>query len=387
MDDPKEKKPALNFQSGEIVRVNVRCNVEAKEVRKEKRDGRDVVIVPSFTLPDDIVMNGIRYPKEEIEKSYKTLEGTPAPLGHPMVDKMFVSAKSPLGLNIGYFGAWNANVTRVDGRVFIEKIIDVKRAEESEMGRRVLEALDAGTPIHTSTGLLMNIRECTSTDLADWEGYDMEFDHDAILLDEEGAATPDQGVGMLVNKGRVQVINSDMEEHVDVLGMELLRAMRSKEDVGLWSTLKEAIMEVLSLGRAETSNMRKEAMNMDDKEKTNAGYEKLEERLNKMEERLAKMDEAISNMGKATNAHAEVIDAINADREAEQLALVNQVVEAKLLPEADAKATPASALKALLANAQKEEPVPAPGISGSFQAHNGDNVAQFSPLGEAKKEA
>ena len=28
----------------------------------------------------------------------------------------------------------------------------------------------------------------------------MYFDHDAILLGEEGAATPSQGVGMMVNK-------------------------------------------------------------------------------------------------------------------------------------------------------------------------------------------
>ena len=50
------------------VRVNVRSLANVKAVRKEKRNGRDVVIVPSATLPDDVVMNGIRYPAEEIEK-------------------------------------------------------------------------------------------------------------------------------------------------------------------------------------------------------------------------------------------------------------------------------------------------------------------------------
>lgn len=384
------KEPALNFSTGEQVRVNVRCNVQTDQVRREQRDGRDVVVVPSYTLPDDIVMNGILYPAEEIAKSYKTLEGTPAPLGHPTVNRMFVSAKSPLGLNIGYFGAWNANVTRVDGRVFIEKVIDVKRATESEMGRRVLSALEANKPIHTSTGLLMNIRECTSSDLADWEGYDMEFDHDAILLDEDGAATPEQGVGMLVNEGQLKVINSDLEERmdeqIDMLGMELLSAMRRKEDVGLWSALKEAIMEVLTLGRSNGPSQRKEAMNMAENE---GGYDKLNSRMDKLEERMNKMDEAISNMGKKTNAHEEVINSIAADREAERSALVNKVVEAELLSEEDAKTTPIPALKALINSAEKkaEKPVPAPGIPGGFQANQGDNVAQFSPLGEAKKEA
>ena len=33
-------------------------------------------------------------------------------------------------------------------------MIDVERASQSEGGRRVLEAIDKGEPIHTSTGLL-----------------------------------------------------------------------------------------------------------------------------------------------------------------------------------------------------------------------------------------
>lgn len=373
------KAQAMNFASGERIRANVRTKVANKDVRREQRDGRDVIVVPSFTLPDDIVMNGILYPAAEIEKSYKTLEGTPAPLGHPSVKGMFVSAKSPLGLNIGYFGAWNANVTRVDGRVYVEKVIDVKRAQESEMGRRVLEAVERGDPIHTSTGLLLNLRECTSSDLADWEGYDMEFDHDAILLDERGAATPEQGVGMMVNDARVQVVNSDIEDaiegYIDHLGMELLSAMDRKETATRWERMKEAIMEVLSLGRATQSNVRKEATNMDDDEKQmNAGdYEKISSRLDKLEERMNKMDEAISNMGKKVNAHDETIESINSAKKEEHTALINKAVEAKLLTEEDAKATPIPALKALL-NSSEEKGKAAPGIYAGFNG-GGEKVS------------
>lgn len=384
-----DKVKALNFSTGEQVRVNVRCNVDGAKVRHEKRDGRDVIIVPSYTLPDNVVMNGILYPAEEIAKSYKTLEGTPAPLGHPTVNSMFVSAKSPLGLNIGYFGAWNANVSQVDGRVFVEKIIDVERANESKMGQRVLAALEAGEPIHTSTGLLMNIRECTSSDLADWEGYNMEFDHDAILLDEAGAATPEQGVGMLVNDSKLQVINSTVEERederIDYLGMELVRAMRSKEDASAWGRMKEAIMEALGLGRAETSDTSKEA-EMD--EDTKKALEALNTSVGELAATVGTMAEQIGAIGETVKSHNSLFEAMNADREAEKAALVNQAVEAKLLSEDDAKATPVAALKALVAANSKEKPVPAPGIAGGFQHNNGDNVAQFSPLFAAdKKEA
>ncbi|MDH5796924.1 MAG: hypothetical protein OEZ19_00025 [Paracoccaceae bacterium] len=392
--DEAMKIPALNFAAGERIRANVRCNVQSDNVRREKRDGRDVIIVPSYTLPDNIVMNGILYPEGEIAKGYKTLEGTPAPFGHPTVNSMFVSAKSPLGLNIGYFGAWNANVTRVNGRVFIEKVIDVERAAESAMGRRVLAAIEAKTAIHTSTGLLMNIRKCEVSNLADWEGYDMEFDHDAILLDEEGAATPEQGVGMLVNDSRVRVVNSDiaerMDDQVDAIGMELLAAMNRREAASRWAQIKDAIAEAFGLGRGvETVPDSKEAMNMADGNDTGGGLEKLASRMDKIEERMTAMDEAISNMGKKTDAHEDVVNAIKADREADRAALVNKAVEAKILSEDDAKATPMAALKALV-NAHEAksdpEPIPAPGIAGGFNA-NRDNVALFSPLGVTKKEA
>ena len=74
------------------VRVNVRC-ANVGKIRRETRDGREKIIVPSATLPDDVVMNGITYPAAEIEASYKTLEGTPAPLGHPTLGGKFCAAK------------------------------------------------------------------------------------------------------------------------------------------------------------------------------------------------------------------------------------------------------------------------------------------------------
>jgi hypothetical protein len=51
------------------VRVNVRSLANMKAVRKEKRNGRDVVIVPSATLPDNVIMNGILYPADEIGRA------------------------------------------------------------------------------------------------------------------------------------------------------------------------------------------------------------------------------------------------------------------------------------------------------------------------------
>jgi uncharacterized protein YoxC len=369
------KTAKLNFAQGEKIRANIRCVVNAMDVRAEQRDGRSVIVIPSFTLPDNIIMNGILYPADEIEKSYKTLEGTPAPLGHPTVNGNFVPAASMLGLNIGYFGAWNANVTKVEGRVFIEKVIDVKRAQESPQGRRVLEALDAHKPIHTSTGLMMNIRECTTSDLADYEGFDMVFDHDAILLDEQGAATPEQGVGMLVNGVKTVVINSDLadadSEETDYIGVEFLSALGRQEAVGRWARIKDAVMDMIKSDRTtESQPIAEEAEKMDfteddiKKMSTAMGIDKLMEAVNSV-------SETVKDLALKTAQNSEVVAAIDEDRKAKADALVAEAVDLKLINEADAKNTPSTVLQSLINGAKKTEtPLPSFGINGAFNGSN-----------------
>ena len=187
-------------------RVNVRVAVNAASIRREQHNGREHIVVPSFTLPDGVVMNNGLYPKEEIDKAYEGLEGTLAPLSHPMVDGDYVSARQPEAINAYHVGAWNRNVKRVGNRVAIEKWIDVEFAKNSESGRALLSAIDKGEPIHTSTGIFLDREMTPNADGYGWIARNMMFDHDAILIGETGAATPADGVGMMVNK--TFVINS-----------------------------------------------------------------------------------------------------------------------------------------------------------------------------------
>ena len=187
-------------------RVNVRVAVNAAAIRREQHNGREHIVVPSFTLPDGVIMNNGLYPKEEIDKAYNGLEGTLAPLSHPMVDGDYVSARQPEAINAYHVGAWNRNVQRVGNRVSIEKWIDVEFAKNSENGRALLEAIDKQEPIHTSTGIFLDREMTPNADGYGWIARNMQFDHDAILIGETGAATPEDGVGMMVNK--TFVINS-----------------------------------------------------------------------------------------------------------------------------------------------------------------------------------
>lgn len=177
-------------------------------------------------MPDDIVMNRIMYPKEEIEASYRGLEGIPAPIGHPHdSDGNYVSASSEIGVNRFQHGAFVGKVERRKGRIYIETRINKRKASETQQGKRLLRSIDdimlgaSSDPIHTSTGVYLNsqvlpqTRTCERGKEYDQIARNLVFDHNAILLDEEGAATPSDGVGMLVNKGKqdLQVMRVNCE--------------------------------------------------------------------------------------------------------------------------------------------------------------------------------
>lgn len=190
------------------MQVNITTKVNSQAIRRETHNGREHLVLPSYTLPANVVMNGGLYTEPEINAHYQGLEGTLAPLGHPQVNGQFVSAFSPEGINAGHIGAWNRNVKKSGNRIYLEKWVDVARAEESEGGRELLErvaAIERGDdvpPIHTSVAAFLDQLEPNEQQRAtgaEWVAKIHSMDHDAILLHEVGAATPEQGVGLMVN--------------------------------------------------------------------------------------------------------------------------------------------------------------------------------------------
>ncbi|HHT3633834.1 TPA: hypothetical protein ACTYMT_004792 [Enterobacter hormaechei] len=200
------------------MQVNITTKVNSQSIRRETHNGRDHLVLPSYTLPANVVMNGGLYTEDEINAHYQGLEGTLAPLGHPQVNGQFVSAFSPEGLNVGYVGAWNRNVKKSGNRIYVEKWVDVARAEESEGGRELLErvaAIERGDevpPIHTSVAAFLDQLEPNEQQRAtgaEWVAKIHSMDHDAILLHEVGAATPEQGVGLMVNADLAQPLKAN----------------------------------------------------------------------------------------------------------------------------------------------------------------------------------
>ncbi|HID4130775.1 TPA: hypothetical protein ACXE8V_001076 [Pluralibacter gergoviae] len=190
------------------MQVNITTKVNSQAIRRETHNGREHLVLPSYTLPANVVMNGGLYTQSEIDAHYQGLEGTLAPLGHPQVNGQFVSAFSPEGINAGHVGAWNRNVKKSGNRIYLEKWVDVARAGESEGGRELLDrvaAIERGDdvpPIHTSVAAFLDQLEPNEQQRstgAEWVAKIHSMDHDAILLHEVGAATPEQGVGLMVN--------------------------------------------------------------------------------------------------------------------------------------------------------------------------------------------
>ncbi|HED2411887.1 TPA: DUF2213 domain-containing protein [Raoultella planticola] len=191
-------------------RVNVLTVVNsASNITTETIDGKPHIVVRGITpVVDDIVMNRKLYPAAEIEKAYNTLERNPMPLGHPKVDGKHVSARDVRAVNNYHVGAWLQNVSHKEGKVSGDMYVDRQYAESSEKGRRLVNRLDemaAGTntdPVHISTGLLYS--GIAANGESKGKKYNeivtnMVFDHTAVLLDEPGAGTPGEGVGIFVN--------------------------------------------------------------------------------------------------------------------------------------------------------------------------------------------
>lgn len=372
-------KSKLNLKGKETIRVNVRSLVNNAEIRRETVEGREFIVIPSTTMPDDIVMNGVYYSADVIGNSFGTLEGTPAPLGHPMTPEGdFRSAFDPMAQIVNGVGAINRNVKRKNGIVHADKFIDVETAQGTERGRRVLNAIDRGDPIHTSTGLYCELQEATE-ELRNETGKDfdfaanaVDFDHDAILLDEDGAATPEQGVGMMVNKAldaknnRVSVMNVDLDDmiegEIDYLGMQLVDALDRRENVSRWRQIKAALAEMFGTSERETeTNSSEDEMSAE----TDKKVAEIAEGLASLTETVTQALEGLGNSMKENESKLDALsNSLNREEEAHRKTLIEGLVNNQVLTQDDADNTPTAVLESL----SNHKPQAGQGLRGATPA-------------------
>lgn len=158
---------------------------------------------------DDLVMNGMLYPADQLAPAAPTLTGKPAPAGHPKNGAgQFISANSGEALLSSYQGAVCTNGRHEGGRTLVDIVVNEAQAKANGAGARLVERLDAaiaGTntePIHVSTGLVceaVNAGGESNGKKYSRIATNIAYDHLAILLNERGAGTPEEGVGMFLN--------------------------------------------------------------------------------------------------------------------------------------------------------------------------------------------
>lgn len=190
-------------------RVNLLGAVNAKNVSRSD-DGSTYTVRDVVHAIDGIVLNGRLYPGDELAKSVGTLNGRPAPAGHPKDSKgRHITAVHGEAITANWVGAYCINSRYEGGRAMCDLTIDASQAKVRPAGAELLQRLDAaiaGTntePIAVSSGLML--REVAENGESRGKKYraravDMNFDHVAILLNEAPAGTPEEGVGLFVNE-------------------------------------------------------------------------------------------------------------------------------------------------------------------------------------------
>lgn len=187
-------------------RVHILSAVNAANVSK---DGSTYTIKDVVGAIDDIVMNSRLYPADQLKAAAATLEGKPAPAGHPKNSAgQAISALNGEALASAWIGSYVRNARHEAGRTIADVVVNEAQARAHPDGAKLIERLDAAIagnnaePIHVSTGLMMD--PIIANGESRGKKYssivtNIRYDHLAILLNEQGAATPDQGVGMFLN--------------------------------------------------------------------------------------------------------------------------------------------------------------------------------------------
>lgn len=202
-------------------RVHILSAVNAANVSKA---GGVYTVKNMCGAVDGIVMNSRMYPGDQLAKGVASLEGKPAPAGHPKNSAgQHISALNGDALLNSYIGAICRNARHESGRTLVDVVVNEAQAKAHPDGAKLVERLEAalnGTnaePIHVSTGLMLDEVVANGESLG--KKYtsiatNLQYDHIAILLNEPGAGTPEQGVGLFLN-------SAGEPEPVEVVNLEL----------------------------------------------------------------------------------------------------------------------------------------------------------------------
>jgi hypothetical protein len=202
----------------------------AGRTRRVKEKGREYIVAP-LSLIVSGVLNGSKgalyYPEDEIANSADIWNGIPLVVYHPTQNGKPVSAKSP--------GIWEKSGigrvrnSRYKGKLIAEGWFDVERMKRIDP--RVYDSLVKNKPIELSTGLFTNNEParngatCPKGRPYQYIARSYRADHVAVLPDQVGACSLNDGCGVLVNQVSEMTWNS-------------FNPSQPRDEDGQWATIK-----------------------------------------------------------------------------------------------------------------------------------------------------
>lgn len=175
-------------------------------------DSKATLVVPLVMLRETVVNGAFVSSDELIAESWN---GVPVTINHPSENDEFVTANDPETLARVLIGRiFNSEVSAK--KLKAEAWIDIERANEIYPG--IIDALESGKPMDVSTGYFSRQEEITGT----YNGkkytqahHDLKPDHLALLPDEAGACSWEDGCGVRANRGSEMTMK--VQEALNVL--------------------------------------------------------------------------------------------------------------------------------------------------------------------------
>lgn len=174
----------------------------AYKVERKEIDGKRFLVVPAVMLVEG-VHNGsagaILHLAEEFGKNIENWNGRPVTVGHPQRDGIFVSANQPEMLPYVVGQVYKARLE--NDKLKAELWLDEKKLQDKFP--EVYSVLMRGRPLEVSVGVYTD----DEIKQGEWKGEvymavakNYRPDHLAILVDEKGACSLEDGCGIRVNE-------------------------------------------------------------------------------------------------------------------------------------------------------------------------------------------
>lgn len=236
----------LEFKGGEYkLRMstrNLKINEKLK-TRKEKLDGVEYLVAPVVMVKEQ-VLNGEFLPAEEIEKSAVGWNGRPVVVYHPkdeggrdtIANDPEVIPKYEVGRV--YNAEYEPKTTKLKAEVWI----DISRAKRKNKDTKMaLSMIENSEHLEVSTGYVVNdrVEEEGTFDGIEFNAIQKDIlpDHLALLPEEIGACSWDDGAGVRNNTSKVKSFLKRLVSNLTTKGsiqQQVMNALREEYDDFDW---------------------------------------------------------------------------------------------------------------------------------------------------------